>query len=149
MHLTLGFYSIEFALFIVSINFTYRSIKRYSSIVFIFSSQLLSFYIYIRHVFTLSTIPFSVFFYSWVWLFTWRAGERASTKKESWLLSAWQCSLKIFCCSSYNCRPNKKREKESIYLYFMIFPNRLCTPASHSDVASAFDGHWYWYKNWQ
>lgn len=45
--------------------------------------------LYIRHVFTLSTI----FLFLKVWLFT-------SAGCESWLLSAWQCSLKIFHCST-------------------------------------------------
>lgn len=41
---------------------------------------------------------------------------------------------KIFCRSSYNCHPNSG--KKSIYLYFMSFPNRLCTPALASLIMS-------------
>jgi hypothetical protein len=32
-------------------------------------------------------------------------------KKKSWLLSAWQCSLKNFCRSSYNCHPEQRAKK--------------------------------------
>lgn len=147
MHLTLGFlFNRIRSLFIVSINFTYRSIKPYSSIVFYILNS--SPFIYISGTFLLFQQFLFHFFLSWVWLFTRAAaGEWEHEKRvDCWVLGnvVW-----TFCAVHPTIAAWIKKRRESIYLYFMIFPNRLCTPASHSDVASAFDGHWYWYKNWQ